>query len=129
MEKESIRKSITTKMKRLLLIIGLFIVTQPFFAQPKLDLVTYQKMYMKSATATKDTTLTTDWAYYKFTIAPTETDSVIYWSFNNFGTGDSMKVTYPQVWNQPDWLDAKVFPRIVVKGASDYIIAILGRQY
>ena len=62
-------------MKKIILVLLLAIGYS--YAQPVGDLVTYQKQYMKSATSTKDTTLATTWAFYKFTIAPTESDSVI----------------------------------------------------
>lgn len=113
---------------KLLLVIGLFIITQPFYAQPKLDLVSYQKMYQNVATATKDTILLSDWEYCKFTITPTETDSAIQFSFGNFTEGDSTYLTSDLIWNQPDWIDSKIFPRLVIKGGSDYLLIIWGRK-
>jgi len=114
-------------MKKLLMLLTVTMLICEFSYSQEV-IVNYQKQYCKHATATKDTTLTTKWDYFKFSIAPTETDSVIYWSFSDFSSGDSMKVTYPQVWNQPDWLDGKVFNRIVVKGASDFLLNIWGRK-
>jgi len=117
-------------MKKLLLVVAIVgcIVTQPFYAQPKNDLITYQKQYMKHATSTKDTILLSAWEYCKFSIAPLETDSVLYFSFSNFGATDSARIVTPQVWNQPDWIDTYIYPRLVIKGATDYILIIYGRK-
>lgn len=115
--------------KLILLIAVILLMSTECYTQPKLDLITYQHNIMGTATATKDTIDITGWAYCKFSIAPIETDSVLQWSFSDFSSTDSMSITQPMVWNQPDWIDTKIYPRIIIKGATDYILTIWGRRY
>jgi len=114
-------------MRKLLALLG-FIIFLANVSYSQEVIVNYQKQYCKQATETEDTISTAKWNYFKFSVAPTETDSVIYWSFSDFSAGDSMKIVYPQVWNQPDWLDAKIFDKLIFKGASEYLLNIWGRK-
>ncbi len=115
-------------MKKIILIASIMLMSTICYSQPKLDLVTIQHNIMGTATSTQDTVDLSVWSYCKFSLAPTETDSVVQWSFTDFGATDSMAVTQQMVWNQPDWIDTQVYRRLIIKGASDYILTIWGRK-
>lgn len=112
--------------KIILMLFAIALVTGIAYSQPETGIANYQRQYMKSATSANDTTLFEGLRWVKFTVAPIETDSVIHWSLSGFSSTDSMSLTTPQVWNQPEWLDAFIFDKIIIKGASDYILTVTG---
>lgn len=100
------------------------------YSQP-FERVTYVKQGQDSTSHTVDTILTTDFQWFKLLI---EADSTIELSFTGFNNAnDSLAILNTLAYSTPDWLDATIFSKILIRkqseaeGATRYRYQLSGR--